>query len=951
MIAFMENTPNHGKKKVSNSGKGKLNRRDEQVNVNGPVGREDGYEGRKEAQEAINEAKEAVQQAQHAANEIQQQAQQAADQVGEDERGILGSILGGMTGQQTSGSSGSGLGSILGGLGSDQQSGQSSQSSGLGGIFGDASGSQQASGSSGGGLLGSNQSSGSKRSSGGLMKILLIVGLIILAFILLKSCMGGGCSIPTGVDTGTQSGIDSSSLFDTTAFGGTYTAQDSQSDMQLVDLSTPQPYTVASTSTQNLVPVTTVSNSARAKYTNIRGNGQDEVTVMVFMCGTDLESKYGMATNDLNEMLQAKNYLNDDKVNIIVETGGCKQWKNNVISNQTNQRYRVTSKGLQVLDNNLGKRAMTKASTLTDFIKFCSTNYPADRYMLIFWDHGGGSISGYGYDQFASGSMTLDQIDKALTDGGVKFDFIGFDACLMATLETATVCERHGDYLIGSEETEPGCGWFYTNWLAKLSQNTSINTVELAKTIIDDFNEVCRQNNCGDTTTLSITDLAEFKGTVPDAFGAFATSVTEMLSGSEYQIVSKARSGAKQFGAEANIDHIDLIHFAALIANSNASGADEAKTLISALQGCIKYNRTSTAMKNSYGMSIYFPYKNYRTINSAVSVYNAIGMDSRYSTAVKNFASMVAGGQLATGSAGSNSAYGSLFGNLGSSSSSGGSSDMLGSLLGSFLGGGGSDDSSVGSLLGSDYSSWFNGRMVLDQGAYFDSHALTNADMLLEDGKLKLSDDKWALVNDVQLNVFVDDGTGYIDLGMDRAYDEEGSWIVAYNDGAADILHPNGSMGVTFDGSWMTINGLVVPYYYVGTTEDQGKTVVTGYVPALLSGAELDNELVYVVVVSEDDGETYFIAGARYLYQDNGGETETLAKGLIELNNGDKLTFICDYYDYNGNYKATYVMDEMIYNADECVVEYEYFDYDKCLVTYCLTDIYNNEFWTESVEF
>lgn len=43
-----------------------------------------------------------------------------------------------------------------------------------------------------------------------------------------------------------------------------------------------------------------------------------------------------------------------------------------------------------------------------------------------------------------------------------KFAFIGFDACLMATVETANMLVPHADYMFASEETEPGYGWDYT---------------------------------------------------------------------------------------------------------------------------------------------------------------------------------------------------------------------------------------------------------------------------------------------------------------------------------------------------------------------------------------------------------------------------------------------------------------------------------------------------------
>ena len=190
---------------------------------------------------------------------------------------------------------------------------------------------------------------------------------------------------------------------------------------------------------------TSVSGSAREKYTDILGNGKDTVTLMLYLCGTDLESRSSMATLDLQEMIDAKL---SDKVNLIVYTGGCKQWKNNAVSSKNNQIWQVTDEGLVCLEENLGSPSMTNPDTLSSFIQWCSANYPANRNALIFWDHGGGSVSGFGYDEknTRSGSMNLAGIDEALTDGGVKFDFVGFDACLMATTENALMLTKYADY-------------------------------------------------------------------------------------------------------------------------------------------------------------------------------------------------------------------------------------------------------------------------------------------------------------------------------------------------------------------------------------------------------------------------------------------------------------------------------------------------------------------------
>lgn len=174
---------------------------------------------------------------------------------------------------------------------------------------------------------------------------------------------------------------------------------------------------------------TSVSPAARDKRTMLKGGGQDTATIMVYLCGTDPESRSGMATSDLQEMLNASI---GDKVNLIIETGGTKQWKNSVTSNRTNQIYQVTDKGLLELEKDLGQKAMTDPDTLSHFIQYCHKNFPADRYELILWDHGGGSVGGYGYDEhYPNGTMTLDKIYGALEKGGSTFDFIGFDACLM----------------------------------------------------------------------------------------------------------------------------------------------------------------------------------------------------------------------------------------------------------------------------------------------------------------------------------------------------------------------------------------------------------------------------------------------------------------------------------------------------------------------------------------
>ena len=796
------------------------------------------------------------------------------------------------------------------------------------------------------------------RASGGgkLIRIILIIGVIILALIFLRSCLCSGCSgggLLSGLsgdigDTGDvgSSGLDIGSLFGGDTDTGT-TDQTGSSDMSSLlsqfltseyDAADSTAPTAVTASTSYETADTTVSNKARARYTAIKGNGKDDVTVMVYICGSDLESENGMATADINEMLHAN--LNDEHVNIIVETGGAKKWNNSVISAKTNQRYRVTSRGLQVLDRDVGKKSMIDPNTLVDFIQFCAKNYPANRYMLILWDHGGGSISGYGYDQNYKGTMTLDKINNALKKGGVKFDFVGFDACLMATFETAVVTEPYADYLIASEEAEPGCGWYYTNWLSALSSNPSIGTVELSKTLIDDFNNVCKKNYPGCNTTLSIVDLAEFAGTVPEAFNAFSGELSGMLDASEYKQVADARANAREFGTSAKVNHIDLIDFA------NQIGSSKANAFVKTLKGCIKYNRTSVSMKNSNGLSIYFPYSSFKSMNSAVALYDTIGMDADYSRCIKSFASLAAGGQIATGGQGTYSPYGSLFDSYSGSSTGYSSTDILSTLLGGSSSGSGDLLSSLfgstgqssnatdflGSILGGDSYGWFDSGRVLRSGEMYDENRLTVQDMELtekEDGSyvLKLDEAKWALVENVQLNVFVKEGNGYIDLGMDDCYQ-----LV------------DGELKIDFDNTWLCLDGNVVAYYLIGNVKDGDKWATVGRVPVMINDVRYD---LIIVFDNETKGhENGYVAGAQRVY-DN-GETENVAKGFTQLKKGDHIDFLCDYYGEDGSYQNSYYLgDQVVFDGD---LEVRYIDLGgaECDYTYCLTDIYHNEFWTET---
>ncbi|MBO4863383.1 MAG: peptidase C11 [Eubacterium sp.] len=674
---------------------------------------------------------------------------------------------------------------------------------------------------------------------------------------------------------------------------------------------------------------TEVVSGAREKRTKILGNGKDVITIMVYMCGTDLESRSGMASNDIREMAAANI---PDNINIIIYTGGCNAWKTQGISNSTNQIYRVRSGKIEQLVADDGDRVMTDPETLTRFIKYCAENYPANRQNLIFWDHGGGSITGYGYDEKHknAGSMDLAEINSALKNSGQTFDFIGFDACLMATLETAVVCNNYADYLIASEETEPGVGWYYTKWLNALADDTGMPTIEIGKNIVDGFVEECNRVCGGQKTTLSVTDLAEFSETVPSKLSSFSKATKGLIKGKEYKKVADARAGSREFATSSRIDQIDLVNFA------NSIGSDEAKELSDAVLSAVKYNRTSSSMTNAYGISVYFPLKKASKVDTVTSINESIGVDSDYSDCMKAFAGLETTGQISAG--GEASPFGSLLG-TGSTTTTTSGNDAIGVLLNAFLSGGRSIEG-----IDRDATQFMDDADNYDVDSAVSYVAANQFDPTAlkwdTDGSgshtLNLPKEQWELIQSLQVNMFVDDGSGYVDLGLDNLY----------------YFTEDGKLIGDTDNTWFSIDGQPVAFYYEDTTDtEDGKTVVQARVPAYVDGARCNLIIIF------DDAHPYgYIAGARYDYTDDMsdiGITDTAdmttAKGVTEIEKGAKIDFLCDYYDYDGNYLDSYMLGEQWTYDPDAVLSYEDVG-SNTKITYLLTDIYNAEYWTPAID-
>ena len=344
------------------------------------------------------------------------------------------------------------------------------------------------------------------------------------------------------------------------------------------------------------------------------GNEGDSWTVLMYLCGSDLESTSvrlggGQATQNLIELAKANLGTN---VNYVIETGGAKKWQNDVVQSRYLCRYTM-EQGALALKDRQPSASMAEGSTFADFLKWGVNAYPADHYMVLIWDHGGGTITGVCQDDIyptnsrgQSDSLTLVEMRDAMKDTGVTFDVVGFDTCLMATLETANILSPYAKYMVASEESEPGSGWDYVTWPTWLGSHPGTTGADLGTVICQSYYNKCRNSGQAGMATLSVIDLAKV-GKVASAFEKAAGDLARATvdPASLRRLHQGARStenyGASGFYSMNMVDLGDLMN-----KTGGVIGKDSA-TVLSALKDAVVFETHGRNRSSASGLSVYYP--------------------------------------------------------------------------------------------------------------------------------------------------------------------------------------------------------------------------------------------------------------------------------------------------------------------------------------------------------
>ena len=305
-----------------------------------------------------------------------------------------------------------------------------------------------------------------------------------------------------------------------------------------------------------------------------------DFTLLVYICGSDLEQKRGAATANIAEMLSADI---PDGVNVILQTGGSSKWRNFDIPSDRSNRYAVKNGTLELIESNPPVN-MGSERAFSDFLKFGLEKYPAEQTAVVFWNHGGGSAVGVCSDALNGNDfLTLSEISSALESVGLqkKLAFVGFDACLMANYETARILSPYAEKMIASEELEPSGGWDWKKTLENLSDPTEIAKGYAVKNADTDY------------YTVSVIDLEKF-GIVEDLF----SRVVEKIGRGEKNLFARAAYYAQGFGSSSGKGDAGDLY--------DLCGVADYLDLEYDLSDCVTcFNGTARA--DAGGLSFYFP--------------------------------------------------------------------------------------------------------------------------------------------------------------------------------------------------------------------------------------------------------------------------------------------------------------------------------------------------------
>ncbi len=570
----------------------------------------------------------------------------------------------------------------------------------------------------------------------------------------------------------------------------------------------------------------------------------ETTTVLVYMCGTDLQED---ACEDLIEMANAD--LSDD-MNIVVLAGGAKEWSLDLLKGNTRNLVDFRSEADEAED--WGRKSMGSPESLKEFLEYGLKEFPADRMIVILWDHGAGSEGGVCFDETANDDgLTVVEINKVLGSLNVPdwhIDIFGCDACMMGTYEMAAMLSHYNiDYYVASEELEPGTGWYYTGWLEDIKKDPSISDEDLCGSIIENYMDAGLANTPDDYLTLSAVKLSEV-GALEKSMEQFADVMSGQLEGGNLSAVRRGRSRMYTFGSfdDGSWDMVDLGAVLDAYSQFDSATATEAKRCLSK---AVILSKQTNNLDTVCGMSILLPQDTAESFDEYKAGFALTDVIPKWVSFVNDYVDQLTGGSYSysvTGTCQFNSDY---------------------------------------EWDEEEYFvpfSWYEGCLFWDDEDESYGDEIEIEGYTLEDDDegftVKLTEEQLANLDYVEGLLMMDlseeeDEICYVDFGAMQ------NNLIDWKTGTVVSL---------YDGTWPVFGGQPVPLFDQTANENSRRSLIP---------VELNGEHTYLVVVFPADSNEGRVIGANAGYDDNGLPIRNVTK----LKPGDKIKPVYTmYYEEEG---------------------------------------------------
>jgi hypothetical protein len=397
-----------------------------------------------------------------------------------------------------------------------------------------------------------------------------------------------------------------------------------------------------------------------------------EWSMFTFMAGDNNLSQDGL--KDVTEMEKAGS---SPTTNIIAEMDADAGDFEGSIRWEITQKDSRTNTGPRKVMGRISEADSGDPKTLKNFLKWAKDLYPAQKYLVVLWNHG----SGFRYrgwrvgagnsiyprpaigmpglrnqlfvhspllkrqinaarnilsDDMTRNSVDMIELGKALRESGFygsnKIDVLGFDACLMNMLEVAFEMSNYAKNIVGSEELEPGKGWPYTFDVESINV-PGITSLELVKKFVRNYGKF--YNMKSERNQWPITQSAIDLGLVDNLAASvqkFGLALSSTLPESML-LISRIRDQVQSYAAAADYDdYCDLGDFADLCKNNidDTKVKQSASEIGSNLKRVVKAEvHLGDHVKNSHGLTIWLPETESKYRNNS-KAYELLAMTKKY---------------------------------------------------------------------------------------------------------------------------------------------------------------------------------------------------------------------------------------------------------------------------------------------------------------------------------